>query len=114
MHVAGAKCAAFQVAVLIEDEERMVACAAEVPIPNAALLIAMRRAYARVQIEHHAAALAVFGNLVDPMAREIGERGEIFRSCQPVGLKSPHLTRQRAQAFRGFAADDPAHGWVVS
>ena len=54
VHVAGAERASFQVARLIEDEERMVAGAAEMPVPDAALLIAMRRAYARIHIEHDA------------------------------------------------------------
>jgi hypothetical protein len=54
MHVAGSERASFQVPELVEHEERMVASTAEVAVPNAALLITMRWAYARSHIKHDA------------------------------------------------------------
>ncbi len=54
MHVARPQRASLQIPELVEHEERMVAGATEMPVPDAALLIAMRRAYARIQIEHDA------------------------------------------------------------
>jgi len=111
MHVARTKRASFQIATLIEDEERMVARAAEVPVPDAALLRSMRWADARIQIKLHAAASAAFRNLVDPMAGQIAKRCEILRACQPIGFEPAHLPRRRARPFRYFFTDDPAQ-WL--
>jgi hypothetical protein len=113
MHVARAKRASFQIAELVEDEDRMEASAAEMAVPDAALLIAVRRADAGIHIEHDAFVRAAFRDAVDPMTREIGERCEGFRPCQPAGFEPPHLARRRARPFRCFAADNPAHGRVV-
>jgi hypothetical protein len=112
--VAGAKRASLQIAILIEDEERMVAGAAEVPVPSATFLIAMRRAYARIHIKHDACGRAALRNLVDPMTGEIAESCEVFRSCQPVRFEPSHLAWRCARTFRCFATDDPAHGGIVS
>jgi hypothetical protein len=46
VHVTGTKGASFQVTILIEDEQRVLAGAAEVAVPDALLLLAMRRAHA--------------------------------------------------------------------
>jgi hypothetical protein len=53
VNVAGTKCAAFQIAELIEQEQRMIAGAVVVPVPDAVLLLAMGRADAGVHVERH-------------------------------------------------------------
>jgi len=54
VNVARMERASFQIPELIEHEERMVTRAAEVAVPNAALLIGMRWAYTRIYIKHDA------------------------------------------------------------
>lgn len=77
----------------VANEELMVARAAEVPVPDAVLLIAVRRADARIQIEANTIAWATFRNVADPMAGQVGKRSEVLRSRQPVRFESAHLAR---------------------
>ena len=53
--VAGTTRAALQIAELIEDEQRMITGAVVVPVPDAVLLFAVRRADAGVHVEQDAA-----------------------------------------------------------
>ena len=53
--VAGSQRAAFQIAKLIEQEQRMVAGAGIVAIPGTHLLLTVGGADARIQVEHDAA-----------------------------------------------------------
>ena len=93
MDVPGSKDASLQIAMLVEEKERMVTGAAEVSVPNAVFLLTMRRADARIQIEHDAIAATMFGNTVDPKTRKIGKCCEVFRLRQPARLESAHLAR---------------------
>ena len=72
VNIAGTKRAAFQISKLIEDEEWMITGTAEVSVPNALLLFAMRGADAGIQVEDDATTWTAFRNLIDPMTREIG------------------------------------------
>src|SRR5207245_6721235 len=54
VHVAGTQGAAFEVAKLVEHEQRMIAGAGVMPVPDAHLLLAMGRAHARIHVEHNA------------------------------------------------------------
>ena len=48
-------------------------------------------------------------NAVDPLPGEIGERGEVLVTRQPLGLEPPHLAGRGRIALDSLAADDPAH-----
>jgi len=61
------------------------------PIVGAAFLCAVSRALARIHIEHDDPRLTPLVHRVDPLARQIGKRGEVFRPCQPFGLEAAHL-----------------------
>jgi hypothetical protein len=91
MHVAGSERASFQVPELVEHEERMVASATEVPVPNAALLITMRRAYARIHIENNAFAGSMLRDQFNPTSGKIGESCQVLWPCKPVRLEASHL-----------------------
>jgi len=91
VHVARAQGAPLQIAELVEHEQRMITGAAEMPIVGAAFLCAVSRALARIHIEHDDPRLTPLVHRVDPLARQIGKRGEVFRPCQPFGLEAAHL-----------------------
>src|ERR1700732_889001 len=75
--VAGTKRAPFEVAELIEHEQRMVAGAGIMAVPDAVLLFAVRRVHARIHIEHDASRWTTAMNAVDPLAGKIGERRKV-------------------------------------
>jgi len=52
--IAGTQRAAFQITELIEHEQRMIAGAGVMAVPDAHLLLAVRWAHARIHIEHDA------------------------------------------------------------
>src|SRR6202023_45100 len=70
--VAGTKRAPFEVAELVEQEQRMVAGAGIMAVPDAVLLFAVRRAHARIHVEHDASWRTTAMNTVDPLAGKIG------------------------------------------
>jgi MOSC domain-containing protein YiiM len=74
VNVAGTKRAPFEVAELVEQEQRMVAGAGVVPVPDAVLLFAVRRAEARIHIEHDTSWRTTTMDGIDPLAGKIGER----------------------------------------
>ncbi len=63
---AGTQRATFQVAELIEHEQRMIAGALVVPVPDAVLLFAMGRTDARIHVEQNASRRTPGMNAVDP------------------------------------------------
>ncbi len=93
MHVAGTQYAPFEIAELVEYEERVVTRAAEVPIPNAHLLIAVRRAHARIHVQHDLLGCPAPADAVDPLAGEIDKCAEMPRRREPLRFKATHLTR---------------------
>src|ERR1039458_4479400 len=64
MNVAGSKGASFQIAELVEDEQRMVAGAPEVAVVGRVLLIAETRADTGVHVQHDSSHRAAFGDAV--------------------------------------------------
>jgi hypothetical protein len=91
MHVARPQSAPLQIAKLVEYEQRMVAGAAEMPVIGAAFLLAVGRALARIHVEHDHLQRSPLLYLVDPLAGQIGEGGEVFRPRQPLSLEASHL-----------------------
>src|SRR4030095_4747324 len=109
VHVARSERAPFEIAVLVEHEERMVAGAGEVAVVRRALLRAVRRAHAAVDVEHQRRPGTSSLCAIDPVPREIGQRHQIRRRCHRTGLEATHLARGRGLLRHRTAADDPAH-----
>jgi len=74
MNVARTQRAALQVAELVEHEQRVVAGAGEVAVVGGAFLFAMRRADARIHVEHDGPKGAPAMSAVDPLPGQTGER----------------------------------------
>ena len=51
---------------------------------------------------------------VDPLTRQIGERGEVLRSSQPLGLEAAHLAGRGSPTHWRSAADHPTHRRVAA
>jgi len=68
VHVAGTQDAALQVAELVKHEQRVVAGALVMAVPDAHLLFAVRRAHARIHVKHDASWRAAAMHKVDPLA----------------------------------------------
>ena len=66
--LAGAQGAAFKMAELVEDEERVIAHAAEVTVPGGALLCAVGRADGTVHVQCDPGGRVALVNPVDPMS----------------------------------------------
>ena len=64
----GAKGTAFEIAKVVEQEQRMVADAAEVPLLSRALLLTIGRADGAIHVEHDLPWQAVVMNPIDPHA----------------------------------------------
>jgi hypothetical protein len=82
-------------------------------VPDAHLLFAMGWTDARIHVEHDASGRAAGMDLVDPMAGEFGERGEVLFGRQPSRLEAPHLARRRRASRGRLAADDPTHRRIM-
>ena len=115
MHVAWPQDAALDIAELVEHEQRVVAGTAEVAVVGAAFLLAVGRALARIHVEHDHLRRSPLMHRVDPLARQIGEGGEVLGPRQPLGLEAPHLAG-RGGAAQSIAplADHPTHRRVAA
>jgi len=78
VNVAGAQGTAFKVAEPVEQEQGMVAGAAEVAVVGRSLLIAVGRADAAVHVENSLCCQVAVMHTVDPSAGKIGKHGEVF------------------------------------
>jgi hypothetical protein len=96
MDVAGAQATSLQVAELVEQKQGMVAGAAEVAVVGRALLVAIGRADARIQVENHLLRRAAVVNPVDPKPGQIGKGGEVVVGRQELGLEAAHLAADAA------------------
>ena len=108
MHVVRAQGALLQIAKLVEHKQRMISGAAEMPTVGAAFLCAVSRTFARIHIEHDDPRLTPLVHRVNPLARQIGKIGEVFRPRQPFGLEAAHLAGRGSPIHGRFAADHPA------
>ena len=89
MGVAGPKETTLQVAELVEQEERVIAGAAEVAIPVSAFLLAVGRALGTVHVENDAVRRPPFMHLVDPGARQTRQHGQVALGRQHSVSKRP-------------------------
>ena len=68
VHIAGPQGAAFKMTKLVEDEQRVIAHAAEVPVPGGALLRAVDRADRTVHVQRDPFGRLALMNPVDPVS----------------------------------------------
>jgi hypothetical protein len=113
MDVAGAQATSLQVAELVEQKQGMVAGAAEVAVVGRALLVAIGRADARIQVENHLLRRAAVVNPVDPKPVQIGQGGDVVVGRQKLGLEAAHLAGQSSLLGDGSAADNPPHSRIM-
>src|SRR5688500_6982152 len=91
MDVARSQRTPFDITELVEDEERVVAGAAEMPIIGAAFLFAVGRALARIHVEHDDLRRSPPAYFINPLTRQIDKSGEVLGSAQPFRLETAHL-----------------------
>jgi len=99
VHIAGTQHAAFQIAELIEHEQRVVAGALVMTVPDAVLLFAMGRAHARIHVEHDAAGRSAAMHKVDPLAGQVGKSRKVLVCSKPLRLKGANLRKGDAAFF---------------
>ena len=111
MDIARVHSAAFQMAELVEREQRVIAHTAEMPVPGGALLRAMGRADRTVHVERDPFGWGKCMNPVDPLPSRISQCNAIVGCRQHLGLEPAHLTRGRSLGIYGRSPDDlPHHG----
>ena len=82
-------------------------------VPDAHLLLAMRRAHARIHVEHDATRRPSTVHKIDPLAGQVGKSRKVL--CRkPPCLEAAHLARRSRTALSRLAADDPAHRRIVT
>ena len=101
------------IAVLIEHEQRVVAGAAEVTVPDRALLFAVGRALGTVHVEDDVAGRLAIMDLVEPGTRQICEGLQVGIGRQPLGLEAAHLAARSCRTIETLTADDRPHRWVA-
>src|SRR6476620_8176992 len=88
----------FQIAELVEDEQRMIAGAIVMAVPDAVLLLAMGRADARIHVEHDATGRPAGMHKVDPLAGQVSESRKVLGCREPLRLEATHLARRSRMA----------------
>ena len=83
-------------------------------VPDAVLLFAVRRADARIHIEHDASWRTAAMNFVDPLAGQIGERRKVPFCREPARLEATHLACRRRASRSRFAADNPSNRRIMA
>src|SRR4051812_23344300 len=114
MDIARPQCAPFDIAELVEHEQRMIAGTSEMTVIGTAFLFAVGRAFARVHVEYDGLRPSLPAHLVDPLTRQIGKNGEILGPAQPLCLEAPHLARRGGRPADRPVADYPAHRRVAA
>lgn len=112
--VAGTQGGAFQVAKLVEDEQRMVAGATEMAVVGGTFLLAVGGADTAVHVQHHHVGRAAGMNRVDPLPREIGQGGEVGFAGQHLGFEPSHLAGGCGFLDHRSSPNDPAHRRIMA
>src|SRR4051794_6206278 len=114
MDVARSQRAPFDIAELVEHEERVVAGAAKVAIIGTAFLFAIGRAFARIHVEYDGLRPSPPAHFVNPLTGQIGESDKVLGPAQPLCLKAPHLAGRGGRPAYRPVANHPAHCWVTT
>jgi len=85
----------FKVSKLVEDEKRVVAKAAVVPVPCRAFLRTVGRADRAIHVERDILQSFAVMHRVDPLARQVCQSSAIVAQYQYLSLEPPHLARGR-------------------
>ncbi len=99
----------LHIAVLVEQEQRVIARAAEVPVVPRAFLLAVCRADRAIHIKDQLLQGTTLANAVHPMARHRDQSGKVVRVGEHLRLKASDLTAGRGVAVHGPGAHDVAH-----
>src|SRR5262245_9955593 len=97
----------------LKHEEGMVAGTREVAVVRGALLRAVGRAHAAVDVEHERRPSALRLDAVDPVPGQVGQRRQILLFGHRARLEATHLARRRGVLRHPAAADHPAHCEIV-
>jgi Enoyl-(Acyl carrier protein) reductase len=114
VNVAGTQSAAFQITELVEHEQRVIAGAGVMAVPDAILLLAMGRAHARIHVEHDATGRSSAVHKVDPLAGQVSKSRKVLGCRKPLRLEAAHLARRSRTILSRFAADHPAHRRIMA
>jgi hypothetical protein len=66
-------------------------------VPDAVLLFAMRRAHARIRVEHDASWRTASMNTINPLTGKDRKSGKVLSSRQPLRLEATHPLGEAAQ-----------------
>jgi hypothetical protein len=92
----------------------MIAGAGEVAVIGGAFLIAMGRADAAVHVEHDCLGRMPPMHPINPLPRQIGQRGEVLVGGKELRLEAPHLAGGSGLLCNSVTADNPAHRRIAS
>src|SRR5271168_5482683 len=92
----------------------MIAGAGVMAVPDAALLLAVGRAHARIHVEHDATGRPTSVHKIDPLAGQVGKSRKVLRCREPLRLEAAHLARRGRTAVGRFAANNPAHRRIMT
>ena len=114
VNVTGAKGTAFQITELVEHEQRVIAGAGIMAIPDAVLLVAMGRAHARIHVRCHGAACdRAQDRSTGPTSRQEQKGSRVPRAIAlrsaPSGSPKPHSPEPPC---RRQSSASPGHGAV--
>jgi len=98
---------------VVEQEQRVIAGAAEVAVVGRAFLVALGRADAGVHVENHIRRRLAVVNPVDPSPRQVGKGGNVVVGGQELGLEAAHLAGRCRQLGDGPTANDPPRGGIT-
>src|ERR1700724_179730 len=87
----------------------MVADAGIMAVADAILLFAVRRAHARIHIEHDTSRRTTTMDGIDPLAGKLGERRKVLCRREPTRLEAAHLARRGRCPQSHLAANNPTH-----
>src|SRR5262249_59375587 len=107
--VAPAEQDALQVAELVEEEQRVIASAAEMAVVGRAFLMAVGLAHRAVHVQDELGELAVLMSLVDPLAGEVHQVLEVLFAGVSVRFEARHLTGGSWWLVLGPATHDDSH-----
>ena len=91
MHITGAQSAAFEMTELVENEQRVITHAAEMPVPGRALLRSVGWTDRAIHIQRDPLGRFAFVNTVDPLPRQISQRSAVTSRRQHLCLEPSHL-----------------------
>ena len=83
-------------------------------VPDAVLLFAVRRAHARIHVEHDAFRRTATMDGIDPTAGEISKSRKVLFRREPARLEAAHLARRCRCPQRRLAANNPTHRGIMT